>query len=135
MMVVGPSELAPELAGPERMITVPPLSAPQVAPYVDHWLRATRAPEAPPLILTIDAALLIGHRAEGNLARINSLVRQMITSGGSVLTSWDAYAASDRGSALGAPRIRPAVWPTPEVVRVINQCRAAAGLAERDSLA
>ena len=136
MLVVGPNELGAEFAGsdPEGVIPVPALSAHQVAPYVDSWLRATRSPEAPPLILTVDAALLIGHRAEGNLGRINALVRQMITSGGSVLTSWDAYAATDRDSGLGGPRVRPAVWPTPEIVRVINECRAAAGLAERLSL-
>ena len=134
LLVVGPAELASEMnaADPEgAVITVPPLAASQIGPYVESWLRATRSPDAPPLILTVDAALLLGHRAEGNLHRINALVRQMITSGSPVLTSWEAYAASDDAGTPALPRRRPVAWPTPEIMRLINRCRVAAGLAER----
>jgi len=133
LMVIGPAELASELAPTDpsgAVIHVPPLSPPQVGVYVESWLRATRRPDAPPLILTVDAALLLGHRAEGNLYRINALARQMIASGSPVLTSWEAYAASDEAGPH-AVRRRPAAWPTPEIMRLINRCRLAAGLAER----
>jgi hypothetical protein len=85
--------------------------------------------------VTVDAALLVGHRAAGNLRRVNALARAMIASGGPVLTSWHAWAADDSASHqagdLAAPSICPAVWPTPDVVRLINRCRVAAGFAER----
>jgi serine/threonine-protein kinase len=141
LLIVGPPELAEDLAGnpaadPEGpLVTVPPLTLSQVRPYLASWLAATRAPEAPPLIVTVDAALIIGHRAAGNLGRINALAREMIAGGGSLLTSWNAWAAADgTGDQAGdpaVPPVRPPVWPTPEIVRLINRCRTAAGLAER----
>jgi hypothetical protein len=141
LLVVGPEELATDLIGPDAadaadaVVTVPPLTLPQVRPYLASWLAATRPPEAPPLIVTVDAALLVGHRAGGNLRRINALAREMIASGGVALTSWDAWTASDgtghRTGDLEVPRVRPPGWPTPEIVQLINRCRVAAGLAER----
>ena len=134
MLIVGPTELAAEVSAADptgAVIAVPPLTPAQVGAYVESWLRATRAADAPPLILTVDAALLLGHRAEGNLHRINALVRQMIASGSPVLTSWEAYAASDESGPPALPRRRPPAWPTPEIMRLINRCRLAAGLAER----
>jgi len=62
----------------------------------------------------------------------------MIARGGPVITSWDAWTAADDGhrtSAISEPPVRPAGWPTPDVLRLINHCRVAAGLAERDMLA
>jgi len=137
LLVVGPAELAGELTidPATSVIQVPPLAAPQVVEYLDSWLRATRHPDAPPLVVTVDAALLVGHRAEGNLDRINALTRQMITMGGPIITSWDAWAAPDdtgkHVAGLAVPPVRPGAWPTPEVLRLINQHRVAAGLAER----
>jgi hypothetical protein len=71
----------------------------------------------------------------------------MIISGGPVLTSWDAWTATDddhrhangsstgngarNGNGAAPPPVRPAAWPTPDVLRLINQCRVAAGLASR----
>jgi hypothetical protein len=85
--------------------------------------------------VTVDAALVVGHRTAGNLSRINALARRMIASGGQVLTSWDAWAAPDdtgrHAAGQAEPPVRPAVWPTPEVLRLINRCRMAAGLADR----
>jgi hypothetical protein len=139
LLIVGPAELAPDLIGPRSassVITVPPLTTGQVAPYLTAWLTATRSPIAPPLIITIDAALLIAHRTEGNLGRINALAREMIAGGaGAILTSWDAWSAPDGighgGGDRTAPPARPEPWPPPEILAVINQCRAAAGLAVR----
>jgi len=141
LLVVGPSALAADLAGdpaadPESsLVSVPALTLPQVRPYLASWLAATRPPEAPPLIVTVDAALIIGHRAGGNLRQINALAREMISGGGSLLTSWNAWTAPDstghQAGDLAVPPVRPPIWPTPEIVQLINRCRVAAGLAER----
>jgi hypothetical protein len=137
LLVVGPAELATDLVGSQAeraVIAMPALTPRQVVTYLDGWLRATRSPVAPPLVVTIDAALIIGHRTGGNLAKINALVREVIASGGPVLTSWDAWTAQTDATVLGAPPVRPLGWPTPEALRLINQCRAAAGLAGRGAL-
>jgi serine/threonine protein kinase len=131
LLVVGPAELATDLVAANAVIAMPALSPPQIRAYIESWLRATRSPDAPPLVMTVDAALLVGYRTGGNLERINALVREMLASGGPVLTSWDAWAALDDAAGRVVPLTRPPVWPTPEVLQLINQCRAAAGLAER----
>lgn len=138
LLAVGPAELAAEIVEPDpdgAVIAVPALTAHEVGRYLDGWLRATRLPDAPPLIVTVDAALVVGHRTEGNLYRINALARRMIANGGPILTSWDAWAAADdtgrHADGQAEPPVRPSEWPTPEVLRLINQCRRAAGLADR----
>jgi hypothetical protein len=96
-------------------------------------MRATRDPGAPPLVITVDAALIAGYRANGNLDQLNALARQMIASGAPIVTSWDAWAAHDSHES-GDPTeslVRPEVWPTPDVLRLINYCRSSAGLPER----
>jgi serine/threonine-protein kinase len=137
LLVVGPAELSTELGGSipaSAVIEVPALTPVQVSLYLDSWLRATRAPSAPPLVITIDAALIAGHRANGNLDQLNSLARQMIATGAPVVTSWDAWIASDENqTARGEPPPRPVDWPTPDVLRLINHCRVAAGIAERSA--
>ena len=133
LLVVGPAELSTELGGSipaSAVITVPALTPLQIGHYLDSWLRATRPPGAPPLIITIDAALIAAHRAGGNLDQLNALARQMIATCGPVITSWDAWTAGDDGHQAEPPE-RPAVWPTPDALQVINHCRTAAGLAER----
>ncbi|HEX7840166.1 MAG TPA: hypothetical protein VF469_21965, partial [Kofleriaceae bacterium] len=136
LLIVGPAELSAELGGSvpaTSTITVPPLTPAQIGQYLDSWLRATRQPGAPPLIFTVDAALLLGHRADGNLDQLNALARQMVATGGPVVTSWDAWTAADDDRAVAAEQPpRPTVWPTPDVLQLINQCRAAAGLAGRN---
>ncbi|HEU4730881.1 MAG TPA: protein kinase [Kofleriaceae bacterium] len=133
VLVVSAPDLA--IAEAERAVGVPPLEPHHIGAYVEGWLRATRRPDAPPVVVTVDAALLVGLRTEGNLDRVNALVRQMLASGGSVFTSWDAWAAPDDAgryvNGRAVPPVRPAMWPTPEVLRRINECRATAGLAER----
>src|SRR6185369_706135 len=134
LLVVGPAELSADLVGSQAasaVVAIPALPPRQVVTYIDCWLRATRSPDAPPLVVTIDAALIIGHRTGGNLERINALAREMIANGGPVVTSWDDWTAQTDAANLGAPPVRPPGWPTPEALHLINQCRAAAGLARR----
>jgi serine/threonine protein kinase len=131
LLVVGPAELATDLVAASAVIAMPPLTPLQARAYLESWLRATRSPDAPPLVVTVDAALILGHRAAGNLERINALARELLATGGPVLTSWDAWTAQGEAADLAVPLTRPPVWPTPEVLQLINQCRAAAGLAER----
>jgi serine/threonine protein kinase len=136
LLVVGPGELSTELGGSipaSAVVTVPALTPQQIIQYFDAWLRATRPPSAPPLIITVDAVLIAGHRANGNLDQLNALARQMIARGGPVITSWEAWTAADdrQTNGLTEPPARLAAWPTPEVLQLINHCRLAAGLAER----
>jgi hypothetical protein len=138
MLIVGPAELSAEFGGAilaSAVAVVPPLGWLAVHEYLAAWLRVTRLPDAPPLIVTIDAALMAGYHAGGSLEQLNAIARQMITTGGPVVTSWDAWnaaTASRQGTPLSS--VRPLLWPTPEVLHVINQCRVAAGIAERASL-
>jgi hypothetical protein len=143
LLVVGQVGLAVKHGGPilaSAALEVPALAARDVGAYVASWLAATRPAGAPPLIVTVDAALIAGHRAAGNLTALNALVRTMIAGGGPVLTSWDAWAARDDagrdGSGLAAGIARPPEWPPLEVLALINQRRLEAGLAQRrlDSL-
>jgi len=136
LVVVGPGELSTELGGSipaSAVVTVPALTPLQISQYLDAWLRATRQPTAPPLVITVDAALIAGHRANGNLDQLNAFAREMIERGGPVITSWDAWTASDERHVNGVaePPARPPAWPTPEVLQLINHCRLAAGLGER----
>jgi serine/threonine protein kinase len=136
VLVVGPGELSTELGGSipaSAVVTVPALTPLQISQYLDAWLRATRQPTAPPLVITVDAALIAGHRANGNLDQLNAFAREMIERGGPVITSWDAWTASDDRHINGVaePPARPPAWPTPEVLQLINHCRLAAGLGER----
>lgn len=137
LLVVGPLALAVKHGGPilASALEVPPLPARDVGAYLASWLRATRAATAPPLLVTVDAALLAGLRTDGNLVQLNALARAMIEGGGAVLTSWDAWAARDDagldGTGLRAGLVRPTEWPPVEVLALINQRRVAAGLAPR----
>ena len=119
------------------VVTMPALTAPQVRDYLTSWLVATRRPEAPPLIVTVDAALLVAYRTEGQLARINALARELVTVSGRVITSWDAWTAPDgigeHASDRASAPVRPPEWPTPDILRLINHCRSAAGVLIRES--
>jgi hypothetical protein len=110
-------------------IRVPPLAPGDVARYLTAWLLACQAPGAPPRIVSPDAGLVVGVRAEGNLARIHALARQMLATGGAVLTSWDAWAADDQSAGL-----RPRGWPTPSALALINTARADSGTPPRPEL-
>jgi type II secretory pathway predicted ATPase ExeA len=118
-------------------IPLPPLDREQSARYVRGWLEATLAPQAPRVIVSPDALLLVALRSGGALARINRIAGNMLmlaaAERGRMLSSWHAWAASDRerwsGSRAPAalPR-RPERWPPPEVVDVIDACRRGAGM-------
>jgi hypothetical protein len=138
LLVVGQAELSSELGGSipaSAVITVPAMTAPQISQYLDSWLRATRQVGSSPLIITVDAALIAGHHANGSLDQLNAIARQMIAAGGPIITSWDAWTAVDDShrTAVDDPPVRPAMWPTPDVLRLINHCRVAAGLAGRSA--
>ncbi len=123
--------------GSLRELTVPPLDGAQVAAYVSSWLRATRSPGAPPLVISPDALLLVAHRARGRLGAVNCIAENMLilaaSEGRRVVSSWDAWAASadERWSGVlpvdALPR-RPSIWPTKEAIEQLDACRAAAGL-------
>jgi type II secretory pathway predicted ATPase ExeA len=125
-----------DLAG-ERVPEVPiaPLDGEQLPRHLRGWLEATLARSAPPVIVTPDALLLLELRSGGALERVNCIAENMLclaaAEGRRILSSWHAWSASDRErwaerrSAL--PR-RPASWPPPEVVDVIDACRRAAGM-------
>jgi len=123
---------------PPVEVALPPLDHDQVAHYLRAWLAATRPPGAPPIIFSPDAVLLLTRRSEGVLERINRLAENMLLLAAGArqrtLTSWHAWAASDRvrwadAAAGAALPVRPAGWPPPEVVKVIDACRRGAGLA------
>jgi type II secretory pathway predicted ATPase ExeA len=123
--------------GSLREICVPPLDGAQVAAYVASWLRAARAPDASPLLISPDALLLVAHRARGLLSAINCIAENMLilaaSEGRRVVSSWEAWAApmderwSGALSTEALPR-RPSTWPTKEAIAQLDACRAAAGL-------
>jgi serine/threonine protein kinase/type II secretory pathway predicted ATPase ExeA len=127
------------MAQPERCveIPVPPLDADQVAHYVRSWLRACRAPGAPPIHLSADALLLVAHRSGGRPGVIDVIAWNMLAlaaaSGRPTVTSWQAWAASadapwPEARAPAKLVAAPPGWPTLEARVVIDTCRRTAGL-------
>jgi serine/threonine protein kinase len=118
-------------------IPLPPLDRDQVSRYVRRWVEVALAPAAPPVIVSRDALLLVSLRSGGALARINCIAENMLLLAASerrrTLSSWHAWVASDREcwserrAPAALPR-RPAQWPPPEVVAVIDACRRGAGV-------
>jgi len=117
-------------------LPVPPLDRVQVAAHVRGWIEATLAPDAPPVIYSPDALLLLALRSEGALERVNCIAENMLVlaaaGGARALSSWHAWTASDgeRWSHASPPELprRPERWPPPEVIDVIDACRRGAGL-------
>jgi hypothetical protein len=120
--------------GPE--LVVPALARDEIGRYVRDWIDATLAPGAPPILVSPDAALLLALRSDGVLARIHCIAENMLVLAAAerrrTLVSWHAWAASDRERWDGRPAAalprRPAPWPPPEVIDVIDACRRGAGL-------
>jgi type II secretory pathway predicted ATPase ExeA len=140
VLLVGGSGVPDALvdAGGERMpeVAIPPIPADRIDAYLQAWLHATRAAAAPRIVISPDALLLVGLRTDGLPGRIDVLAENMLLLGAAgrvrTLSSWHAWAASDRDRwagrpASGLPR-RPAVWPPAEVVAAIDACRRRAGL-------
>jgi Protein kinase domain len=138
LLVTGDAELAAELlgvaGGADHRIELPALDVHQVRRYLEAWIAATRAAEAAPLHLTVDARLLLALSSDGNPARLNALARRMLLAkGAGVLTSWEAWLSTSAPlrDADAPPPPRPAEWPTAKVLQLLNRGRRAAGLPER----
>ncbi len=135
LLVVG--ELAAEDGlGRDAIVELPPLPSGAVTPYLEAWMGAARLPDAAPLLISPDAALLLGERSAGNLGALNELARRAIlaskrSSGGGVLTSWSVHLAAAPGPLARDGASAPATWPTPAVLELINQLRRAARRDER----
>jgi hypothetical protein len=117
-------------------VALPRLDRSQVSRYLHAWVEACRPPGAPAILLSPDALALLALRSEGSLARVNLLAANMLHLAASerrrVLTSWDAWAASDREDWSGdappstLPR-RPASWPNAEALATLNALRRSVG--------
>ncbi len=144
ILLTGATGLAAALArcrvapGDERVseLSLAPLEREDIERYVRGWLDATLAKRAPPIIVSRDALLLLALRSESALDRIDCICENMLLLAASerrrTLCSWHAWTASDveRWAARpldGLPR-RPAGWPPPEVIDVIDVCRRGAGM-------
>jgi type II secretory pathway predicted ATPase ExeA len=145
ILMVGPTRLVDELAEagldyhgehtPE--IAVPPLDRLQLAAYLQSWIKVARPPNAPPILMTPDAVLLLTLRSEGALPRVNRIAENMLLLAAAerrrILTSWHAWTASDQerraenNTPVALPQ-RPNHWPPTEVIDVIDSCRRSAGL-------
>ncbi len=118
-------------------LELPALDPDQVGDYVRAWLRWSRAPGAPAVILSPDAIRLLAWRSGGIPERVNVLAENMLllaaAHGERILSSWHAWTASDRERWAGTrplarlPR-RAGAWPTVEAREAIDACRRAAGL-------
>ena len=118
-------------------IEVKPLTREQIPAYVRSWLEATLAPDARPIIFSADGLRLLALRSEGALERLDCIAENMLLLAAAgrhrTLTSWHAWAASDRERwsveppPTGLPR-RPQHWPPPDVIAVLDACRRGAGV-------
>jgi hypothetical protein len=137
LIVVGSPDLADQLTAagaiePEMISTIeaPALDVQQTTNYLAAWLNATRSPAALPLIITPDAAALVHLRSEGNLARINNLASNMLRMAAleerRVIPSWYAWMAplADGWAPEGNMNLqKPPLWPTPDVLEILNSYR------------
>jgi type II secretory pathway predicted ATPase ExeA len=115
-------------------VSVPRLSGHHVSSYVSSWFKATLAPNAAPILVTPDAILVVTHRSQGILARVNRLLTHMLTSGSlrrrRIFDSWDAWNASlEKEAPSELPR--PEDWPTPEALELLNRYRQQLGMQLR----
>ena len=141
LLLIGSPELTDELAaasGGAAAVSLPALTQRQTRDYVGAWLRASLPPEAQPLLTTPDAAMLVWHRARGDLRLVNRIAANMIRmaarEGTRVLSSWEAWAApeSEEGARNGDQGRRPLGWPGTDIVEILNRCRERAGIPARE---
>jgi hypothetical protein len=120
-----------------REIAVAALDPEGIARHVRGWLDATLDPLTAPVLVTRDALLLVAHRTQGALERVNCVLHNMAWLGAAerrrTLSSWHAWVAPDRERWLGPEAaqglpLRPGAWPPPDVVDVLDACRRAAGM-------
>jgi hypothetical protein len=136
LLVTGDAALAGPLLedeADEATVELSPLPMSQVHRYLTAWLSSCRHPEAPPLVISVDAALLLGVSASGNLTQLNELARSAVLAHpAGVLTSWDAWRCTGEGPLEAeAARPVPGQWPTAEVLTLLNHVRRVARLGER----
>jgi len=122
-------------ASPPR---TPPDGVPaETARFLSAWWREARSPEAPPLLCTPDAVLLIDRRAGGQRARLERLADNAMelatASGRGIVTSWEAWTAPveerlTQAGAVAELSRRREPWPPEPVRGEINACRERAGL-------
>jgi type II secretory pathway predicted ATPase ExeA len=116
---------------------LPPLDRGQVSAYLRAWIDATLPADAPRIVITPDALLLVARRSNGHPERINCIAENMLhlaaAAGRRVVSSWEAWAGAPdvRWSTLANAQLprRPRDWPPPDVVVEIDRCRHEAGLA------
>lgn len=134
VVVIGGTEAGSALAEPER-ITLPPLSSHELLDYLRGRITLSREPGTAPLLVTLDAALLVYVRSGGNLGKVNRVATRMLALAAAqktrVVTSACAWAAADSTDGLPASSADGAPWPTPEVLEILNTERAALGLESR----
>jgi hypothetical protein len=118
-------------------LTVPLLDREQLSAHVRRWIEAALAPDAPPILVSPDALLLLALRSQGALELVNRISENMLLLAAAerrrTLTSWHAWAASDRERwSLARPGatlpLRPDPWPPAEVIDVIDACRRGTGM-------
>jgi type II secretory pathway predicted ATPase ExeA len=120
-----------------RQHALPPLDRAQVSAYLRAWIDATLPPEAPRILISPDALLLVARRSSGHPERINCIAENMLhlaaASERRVVSSWEAWAGAPdvRWSTLANAQLprRPRDWPPPDVVLEIDRCRHEAGMA------
>jgi hypothetical protein len=134
LVVVGGLELGSVLEDAE-VVTVPRLSAGQMVDYLRVRITLSREPDVAPLLLTLDAALIIQVRSGGNLGRANRIANRMLglaaAQGARVLSSFHAWSAADAVDGLPASSHGTAAWPTAEVFAIMNEARGELGLEPR----
>jgi type II secretory pathway predicted ATPase ExeA len=120
-----------------KELSVPPLDGLQTEAYLRSWIAAAQAPGAAPLLFTPDAAVVICHRADGNLRRINALATNILQLAAldrrRVLPSWYAWGVShEEGWVPEASQVgRPPAWPPRQVLALLNAHRERAGMPLR----
>ena len=139
LLLVGEPGLSEKLAAggaPLPEVLLSPLPRDGIGAYLESWLKAARAPAAPPIVISPDAQLIVGLRSDGLPGRIDRLAENMLLLAARdqvrAISSWHAWAAVDRERWADRPPAalprRPTPWPTTEVVAVIDACRRGAGL-------
>ncbi|MCA9550186.1 MAG: serine/threonine-protein kinase [Myxococcales bacterium] len=134
----------PELVGPDADlvdVSLPAMSDLELLEYARAWLRSIRSESSPNVLITPDAAFLVGQLTDGSLQEANHLLRNALLVAlqrkERVLGSWHVWAVhqhadqlADDGQdgAFARQLVRPEAWPTEDVLELLNRRRARAGL-------
>lgn len=128
---------------PKEAIAVPvrPLAGFEVREYLNAWMKATLDPDQAPIIITPDAALLIGYWSGGVLGEINRIASSALFFASQarhrVITSEHVWAAARQIRDPQVPKLgeedTPSFgWPTAAGLRgIIAECRLRCGLKPR----